>query len=120
MGKEITPDKWIWYGYPAHFICASRCAFRMATKVGRYIVSTVGDMRDDRGDATSQTIGHDRTYETMVFARSHKCREEGCGCGQYRIDPSSEVEMVPANDAATARKNHMATCRKYAKGGGPC
>lgn len=57
-------------GWPAHFICADRCAFRRNTlvKLGerRIVVSTVGAMRA-RSDIDIERIGVDRYYETMAF-----------------------------------------------------
>lgn len=45
--EKITRDKWIWFGHAAHFICAKDCKFFMATKVGKYIISTVGEYLPD-------------------------------------------------------------------------
>lgn len=45
---KITKDKWIWMPHPAHFICSMDCRFVLATKVGKYIVSTVGELWQDR------------------------------------------------------------------------
>ena len=112
----MTPvEKWKWYGFPAHFICSSRCQFRMATEVGNYIISTVGAMRDATGNSPDEQIGYGRTFETMVFIaeRHARCRDEACGCGMP--DKGDEVETLPANTAGEAQKNHMKLCRKYAR-----
>lgn len=39
----IPKGDWKWFGHAAHFICAEWCRFHMATQVGNYIVSTVGE-----------------------------------------------------------------------------
>lgn len=56
-------------GWPAHFICAERCRFRRNTLVEcgrrRFVVSTVGDMRDDQN--REQPVGAGYYYETKVF-----------------------------------------------------
>lgn len=44
---KVTKDKWIWFPHPAHFICSYDCQFFMATKVGKFIVSTVGEYNPD-------------------------------------------------------------------------
>lgn len=44
----MTKDKWIWMPHAAHFICGSKCQFHLATYVGTYIVSTVGEMWPER------------------------------------------------------------------------
>lgn len=43
----MTKDKWIWMPHPAHFICGNYCRFVLATYVGKYIVSTVGEYWPD-------------------------------------------------------------------------
>jgi len=50
----------------------------MTTKVGRYLVSTVGDYRP-RDSEKAEELGYQRLYETMVFKASKPCQEEGCG-----------------------------------------
>ena len=81
MGTTITQEE---RGWPAHFICANRCAFHRTTILTRdddvqIVVSTVGAMQKDfgrGGQGGYETIGCDRYYETMVF----HAHEEECGC----------------------------------------
>lgn len=40
----ITHDKWKWFGTPGHFICARDCRFHLCTQVGKYLISTVGEL----------------------------------------------------------------------------
>jgi hypothetical protein len=112
--ESVPHSEWNWYGMAAHFIGASDCLFHMATEIGGYMISTVGDYRPrecdgSRGDRTS--IGFGRDYETFVFKTSG--RECGCGCCMPGLD-LCEIDSEPANDPATARINHMAMCEKYA------
>ena len=44
----MKKENWIWMPHPAHFICSDRCKFVLATYVGKYIVSTVGEMWSER------------------------------------------------------------------------
>lgn len=60
-----------------------------------------------------ETIGCDRTYETMVFPAGEPCKAKECGCGMPEIG-GSEIDYAPANDAGTATANHLKLCRKYA------
>lgn len=46
--KSIAPEKWEWFGGAAHFICGYACRFHMATKVGKHLVSTVGQYWPER------------------------------------------------------------------------
>ena len=105
---------WQWLGYPAHFLCAHSCAFHMATKVGKYIVSSVGDYRPDGMDKKKVTIGagENSFFETYVFKAGGIC---SCGCGEPRIDSGCEIDGIRSATATEARKRHLAMCRKYAK-----
>lgn len=116
-GVEVPPSDWKWFGMAAHYICAADCLFHMATQVGEYIVSSVGDLRLREADGSRgkrQAIGCDRYYETFVFKAGPLCT---CGCGMPDID-GNEIDCAPADDPMTARENHMAMCAKYAAIGG--
>lgn len=111
----IPESKWRWFGMAGHFICGSDCLHHMATKVGKYLISTVGEMRRRRPDgswSSPEEIGSGRTFETMVFKLAGG--ECGCGCGLPSIIPS-EIDFLPANDHKTADANHLKLCRKYAR-----
>ncbi len=134
----MTRDQWVWMPHPAHFICANDCKFHLATWVGGFIVSTVGEYVPDapvrevlaqsrdvalegRGDERLadymekvgfEDIGYKRKYETMVFLADHS--EDGsCGC-PYRPTDLSELEMQGYNAASEAVAGHMALCERYA------
>ena len=135
----IAGDKWVWFGNAGHFICARWCQFHLCTKVGRYLVSTVGEYMPDEGSreiyAKSANIvlegggderyadfmkkhgfveiGYARKYETMVFRAGKPCNGKECGCGLPEID-GRELDTLAANDAKTASRNHRILCKKYA------
>ena len=140
----IAKDKWEWFGNAGHFICGHNCRFHLCTKVGKYLVSTVGQLwpsRESRevhaevydskwleknaarlGDDFDnayferfgyETIGCDRTFETMVFKAGARCKEPGCKCGMPSIG-GSELDFKGYNTAGEATKGHMAMCRKWA------
>lgn len=113
-------ESWVWDGHAAHLIVGSSCQFHLATRVGDYIVSTVGEYRSETdhpdgdrnyaetGDyAAFTTIGVGRLFETYVF------RAVGSGFG--KVTDYSEIDALPANDHDTATANHMTLCRKYAR-----
>lgn len=58
-------------GWAGHFICASRCKFRLNTLIEykdiKIVVSTVGNMWTDDEDKNPKEIGYNRHYETMAF-----------------------------------------------------
>lgn len=136
----MKKEDWIWMPHPAHFICASKCGFRLATYVGGFIVSTVGEyfpayvvrktMAEMNGHTESyglkgdnfdswyfkkygyETIGIDRLYETMVFKSKESNRD--CGC-QFMIDSGNNVDFDGYNDAQSAYQGHMVMCEKWSK-----
>ena len=110
---RIPEQKWEWFGSPLHFICASYCKFHLGTKIGKYLVSTVGEMYIDREHeklSRMEQIGCDRLFETFVFYAIGTCKE-GC-CPRFT---GNEIDSLPANDRKTANRNHLKLCRKYAK-----
>src|SRR6266446_3892048 len=95
MKNEITADKWQWFGNVGHLCVGRWCRFHMTTKVGEYLVSTVGEYvhprhsnGSERAEADwlkdnwpGENIGCDRKYETMVFKARAPCKAKDCGCG---------------------------------------
>ena len=59
-----------WFGNAAHFICGSHCRFHMATQVGRYLVSTVGELWPER---SSREI-HASIYDAAWLAANRQRR----------------------------------------------
>lgn len=115
----MTAQKWRWFGHAAHFICGHRCRFHLATQVGPWLVSTVGEMPPhnalpDANDGKWYEIGLGRTYETMVFRAGAPCKRKGCACGLPEID-GSEQDFAGYNDAGAATVGHLKLCRKWAK-----
>lgn len=115
----MSVARWKWFGHAAHFICGHRCRFHLATKVGSYLVSTVGELpkfspNDPDSSGPFETIGSGRTYETMVFKAGAPCKSKGCGCGLPEIS-GSELDFKAYNDAASATVGHLQLCRKWAR-----
>lgn len=130
-------------GHPAHFICARDCKFFMATKVGKYIISTVGEYLPDyqireiyadsrgielkgKGDARLadymkkigfEDIGLDRKYETMVFkaVKSETKGKHACPGCPFQIESGSNLDEEYYNTAKDAYEGHYKLCNKWAK-----
>lgn len=114
-----------WFGSAGHFICGRWCRFHLTTKVGPWLVSTVGEyvhprhgMGSEQREAEwlkdnwpGEDIGCDRKYETMVFKAGERCE---CGCGLPTIE-GSEVDFAGYNDAKSANEGHLRLCDKYAE-----
>jgi hypothetical protein len=137
---SVPQGEWQWFGKPAHLIVGNDCRFHLATLVGEYMVSTVGEyipdepvreiLAESRGLALEgrgeyrraswmqlngfEEIGYGRTYETMVFRVTGKvCEREDCGCGLPSIDPT-ELDSDGYNVAGAAQAGHYAMCAKWA------
>ncbi len=132
-------NDWVWFGSAGHFIAAQWCRFHLTTKVGPWLVSTVGEYVPDskvrdifaesrgivlagRGDAREadwlrkvgfEEIGFGRKYETMVFRAGKPCSSADCGCGLPQIT-GEELDVRGYNDAASATRGHMEFCVKWA------
>ena len=103
--------EWEWFGNAGHLCVSDQCRFHLATKVGDYLVSTVGEYYPSHKNENDgpETIGYDRLFETMVFKAGEPC---SCGCGLPTID-GSELDMDGYNDAGAANKGHLAMCYKW-------
>lgn len=125
MSHSIPVAEWEWYGSAAHFICGRWCRFHLATKVGPWLVSTIGEYvhpRHSGGNEQAEAmwmknnwpgedVGLDRKYETMVFrADGEVCP---CGCGLPLVDGDC-LGFRGYNDAKSAREGHMAECAIWA------
>lgn len=121
---KIPQDQWQWFGNAGHLIVGQWCRFHLTTKVGNWLVSTVGEyvhpmhgMGSEQKEADwlkknplGQDIGCGRKFETMVFAAGELC---DCGCGLPSIS-GSEVDSGCYNDRKSATEGHMALCLKFA------
>ena len=133
-------QNWQWFGNAGHLIVGHDCRFHLCTKVGKYLVSTVGQywpsdgVREiiaqsrgvtlgGRGDARRadymkkigyEEIGSGRTFETFVFKAGPPCIVKDCNCGQPSID-GSELDTAGYNNAGDATRGHLRICKKWAK-----
>ena len=139
--KILYPrNSWQWFGDPGHLIVARDCRFHLCTKVGPWLVSTVGKYLPDapvreilaesrgitlegKGDARLadymrkvgyEEIGLERLYETMVFRAGEPCDAEGCHCGLPAIS-GEELDFSAYNEAGAATSGHMRMCEKWAR-----
>jgi hypothetical protein len=120
----IPPSEWEWFGNAGHFLCGRWCRFHLATKIGPWLVSTVGEYVHPRHSMGSEMkeakwlkenwpgedIGYQRKYETMVFLAGAPC---ACGCGLPQHDGHDHVSRG-YNDAASATRGHHDLCQEYA------
>ncbi len=107
----MRKENWVWMPHAAHFIGADRCRYRLATYVGGYIVSTIGDYFP-MGASQLEKIGFDRMYETYVFKAGEVALE--CGC-KYKPTSWQEIDSRGSNCPNEAYENHIIMCNKWAK-----
>jgi len=109
----IPRDRWQWFGSAGHFCAGHYCRFHLTTQVGKYLISTVGDYHPAGLSNTSpaQTIGIDRTYETMVFAAGPNCE---CGCGLPEA-AGGNLDFAGYTNPKDATLGHLELCRKWAR-----
>lgn len=136
---KINKAQWEWFGQAGHLIIGQDCRFHLCTKVGSYLVSTVGEYLPDsrirdlfaesrgnplegKGDARRadwmkkfgyEDIGCDRKYETMVFQLTDPVKFCECGCGLPKPDSFMELDMNGYNDPLSAREGHLEMCDKF-------
>ncbi len=108
----IPQSDWQWFGVPMHFIASESCQYHLATRIGPWVVSSVGGYVSPLHPDRFTEIGYARLYEVMVF-RAVPCQCGGKQCEGWQIDPT-ELDMAPANSATEATANHMAMCAKWA------
>lgn len=113
----MNKEHWIWMPHPAHFICADKCLFRLATVVGKnkeYIVSTIGEMESSAFTTTKRqwdTIGGGENdfYETYVF----KAVKSDEPCCPYKIEVSKQVDGDRCATAKESTELHFKMCEKW-------
>ncbi len=116
MKCNIIPiEKWVWYGRAAHFCCANKCLFHLATTVGKYMVSTVGAYYPNMNDldfGKLSNISCNKKYETLVFKTTRKKCECGCGMPQINL---RELDIFRSDSDKDASKCHIDMCVKWSK-----
>jgi hypothetical protein len=119
-------NDWQWFGNAAHLCVGQYCRFHLATKVGDYLVSTVGEYVHPRHSGGSERtesiwlkqnwpgedVGFGRKYETMVFMAGKPCDAKGCNCGMPESN-GRELDFRGYNTAREATEGHMELCRKW-------
>ena len=113
--RALARSQWKWFGYAGHLCVSDQCLFTMATQVGNYLISTVGDYRRyHRGDMAPLGSGREDFFETAVFPAGHVCNMSGCGCEMPDIG-GGELDMERCSTAGEAQKIHIKYCEKYSR-----
>src|SRR5258708_35684419 len=137
-----TATNWKWFGNAGHLCVSQWCRFHLCTKVGGYLVSTVGEYWPERAVREIHASVHDpkwlaenryRKGDDFDFHYMKKFGFEKIGCDRkyetfvFKAGapcasktcgcglPSiagSELDTLAANDAGTAAENNMKRCKK--------
>jgi hypothetical protein len=138
----MQSSKWIWMPHAGHFICGNDCRFHLSTYVGKYVVSTVGELWSCR---STREI-HAGVYDPVWLANNKHLHgdefdhaymikfgfeEIGCNrkyetkvfkakkspekksCCPYRIIVEGELDFEGYNKPEDARIGHLKMCKKW-------
>ena len=107
----IDPKDWKWCGYAGHFIAARWCVFHLTTRVGDFIISTLGDYRpcSEKHERDTLGAGPDDLYEVMVCPVA---REGECPVGHPATWELALQERFATSEEAERR--HMELCWEFA------
>ena len=105
---------WVWMPHAAHYILSHRGSFHLATCVGDYIVSTVGEIRNEMEGRKFKDIGYPEgfKYESMVFPAVKRDKENE-QCCPYEIDAKLELDYERYRTPVEAYNGHMKLCYKW-------
>lgn len=111
MGSDMATKHrdWKWYGYAGHFIGGKSCSYHLATRIGDYLVSTVGDYHTADGKRNLLGAADDSWFETMVFP----CAGEE-STGDAIILNWDSIDGERYAESLLAEQGHYRYCKKYA------
>lgn len=143
--KRVPESNWEWYGEAGHFICGRDCRFHLCTKIGNYVISTVGKYWPSRSSREIHASVHDPKwlaenksllgayfdaaymkrfgFEQIGFDRTYETmvfRASGkCEAKECNCGlptiDPTELDFLGYNDAKSAREGHMKLCRKWSR-----
>jgi len=136
-------DKWVWMPHAGHFIGGDYCHFRLSTYVGKYIVSTVGELfwgdqvnrikaevydkewyaenKSKLGDDFTRAYMKKFGYNEIGCGRKYETmvfkakKSDKCGACPYIMLKATEIDFEGYNEAEEAFKGHYAMCNKWSK-----
>jgi hypothetical protein len=107
----ISQAEWVWYGYAGHLIVGKRCAYHLCTRIGKYLISTVGHYLPKQNDKIETIGAGDKSFfETFVF----NCDGEE-ESGDPKILSYEQMDSERYEKSIEAERGHRAFCLKYAE-----
>lgn len=136
----MDKQDWIWMPHSAHLIVSNYCRFVLATYVGKYIVSTVGEYYPDRvvreihaeifdpkwliknkhlkGDYFDTAYFKNFGYTEIGACRKYetmvfKAKKSKLKCCPYRIISREDKDFEGYNEPEKATEGHFKLCKKW-------
>lgn len=136
----MSKADWVWMPHAGHLIISHQCRFHVATKVGNYIVSTVGEWWPERPAREIHAKIHDPQwlagnihrrgddfdaaymerfgFETVGYDRIYesmvfKAMPSEHVCCPWRIESGENIDGCGYNDAGEAYRGHLELCEKW-------
>jgi len=138
----MKQNNWVWMPHAGHFILGHKCQFKLNTYVGGYIVSTVGELWNERKVREIHAEVHDKNwlmkniqlkgddfdnsyfkrfeFEEIGMKRTYetmvfKAKKSKNKCCPFEIILSEEVDFRGYNKPEDAFKGHLKLCEKWSK-----
>ena len=140
----MIKENWIFMPHAGHFICGDKCRFHLNTYVGKYIVSTVGELWLERGSREIHAQVYDPKWlvenkhlkgdefdnayfkrfgfeqlgagkESLYETMVFKARKSKNKCCPYEIIVEECVDSKRYGKNEEAVKGHMKLCLKWSK-----
>jgi len=138
-------NKWIWMGHAGHFILANHCRFHLNTYVNGHIVSTIGELWNERrvreihaevynpewsannkhlpGDEFDNAYMEKFGFEEIGSNRKYetmvfKAKKSKNKCCPYCIIVNKQVDGNSYKTADDAQEGHLILCKKWDGEGG--
>jgi len=140
----VPPAKWKWFGTHGHLCVGRWCRFHMATQIGKFLISTVGEYWPDRPSREIHAQCHDAAwfsenrhltvdafdaayfkrfgYKTIGCDRTYETMVFRAGkpcaeadCGCGLPEiDGSELDVSGYNSRGDATRGHLKMCKKWA------
>jgi len=141
----MKKENWVWMPHAGHFILSSQCQFKLNTYVGKYIVSTVGELwnvrvvreihakvfdlkwfnknKHKQGDDFDMAYMKKFGFEDLGYERKYetmvfkakKTKEAEAMCCPYEVSDYNNIDYVGYSTAVEAYKGHLKLCEKWSK-----
>jgi len=138
----MKKDKWIEMGHAGHFCLSHKCRFHLNTYVGKYIVSTVGELWPERvareihakvydpdwlinnkhllGDMFDSVYFKRFGFEDIGLGRKYEtmvfmAKKSEHKCCPWEIEVPKAVDSGSYNTAEDAHRGHLELCEKWSR-----